>query len=812
MITVLMNVIIHIYIASDQYYDLIQYLQVETFDSMTALFMSSWDERVGSGDWGQIPLGVIVTTIKAGSSESVIILSGLDIVISPSMDLGPTEDLVPHATPHTPSAPKGCLMPSEINLRVGLMTLVRKPSMDISIMSPLLRVDHGLGPEDEIGQEDGSDEIEDQDEENENACRETSSHGSGVQFPHHAHDLSQALRAVIEFDTQKGDMSTPEKATPCPPGGGAGTVDTSSVPCGVASAPLLKVRFEASMAEVSLSISADLPQRRSHNISRPLYTTSSSGSGSGLFRSTSNRRVDDAPPSRQLVKPFSLHYVSSLDLHPFLPSPSLTGPSSAYNREYSLSPNSFTISSSYLSVDGLAINSSLLDLIRALNVIETTAHMVRVSRGYGLVFRPPQPLKQASAGGLNSSAADGSPLPPASLQQQIEDESEEAVKHASLSMFKCSNVDIAIVPASDGSAPAVLALVTEFVHIVLERPHTTAASPGNAEGELPLRLMQSGSQTSSSGHSVGDGERETVGAFEKEREVKSAREGEGDREEESEREGDKESISSSPDDWSDWICDDRHSALHAIAASSAAASALPTVARALTYDAAPQRQHRTVVKLVCGNLMLSTKGSPLLCLHASSTVRDALSLVTQRCFVGAQRRPQAAVGDSAPFLLIRCELSCTPRQSRRVESIGESKLHPFERAVPGDPPIGPNGHQASSAVYPQHSRDPLSSMSLQVEVPCCSVKESPTKHASGSRSAGKGTGDGKGTGKGDGKGTGKGDGKGVGNQGAEDGKRIGQVVLVPKAFEGCLQGLLRELLEGFGWVALSMLLLSHPHW
>jgi hypothetical protein len=716
---------------------------------MAALFMGSWDERMGSGEWGAVPLGVLVTTIKAGSFESVIILSGLDIIVAPSIDLELTSGI--NLKPTHTSAPKGCLMPSEINLKVGLITLVRKPSMDISIMGALLDFDTASVTEkDQDNAADGNDSssqnedkerererVKERERESEIALRVVSSKTNSAHFPHSGDDLSHALRAVIEIDSNRGGSNTPEKSFSSFSGAGIGGAELSDATCGVATAPLLKVRFEASMAEISLSISADLTQR--HRVSKgPYPCNGSSGNGSGKIMTT--------PQSRQLVKPFSLHYVSSLDLHPFLPSPPLMRPSSAYNREYYLSPNSSTISSSYLSVEGLAINSSLLDLIRAVHAIETTTHLVSISRGYGLIFNPSSPPTITPSDGLTSIEADGTPLPPV-LSPEHTVEPHRAIKTASISMFKSSNVDILITPASDSTAPAVLSLVTKFIHLVLEKP----LSATDSGGEFSVGITPTGSSAMFTVHSP-----------EREGELGGERRGEGD------------SVASSPDDWSDWICEDI--ALDAIATSGSASVPVEMV-QELSHDSTTTPHTRTLMKLVCGNLVLSANSHPLFYLLQNSTAKDALSQVTRSGLLGTHRRQQAAAGDDAPFILIRCEMSSLMPEDRQVkgesEAVGALQLDSTELS---DLYTGIDGHVAGPAVGTQNSGDPRSAISLRIEVPYCAEKRSSTKQINGKRSVGKMS----------------------DSKDADEERSMGQVVLIPKVLEGCLQGLLRELLEGFG--------------
>ena len=61
--------------------------QADTFDSISALFHQPWDERISTGVWGvndTVP-GRVVDVLLAGTCRSVVIVYGLDVIISPSL-------------------------------------------------------------------------------------------------------------------------------------------------------------------------------------------------------------------------------------------------------------------------------------------------------------------------------------------------------------------------------------------------------------------------------------------------------------------------------------------------------------------------------------------------------------------------------------------------------------------------------------------------------------------------------------------------------------------------------------------------------
>ena len=78
-----------------------------------------------------------------------------------------------------------------------------------------------------------------------------------------------------------------------------------------------------------------------------------------------------APGKRPLVTPFSITYFQSLDPHPLrdpiIPTSSLS--KTPYNREYYWRPNSSVIQSTYLGLDDVCAELSLLDLVKVLQTV-----------------------------------------------------------------------------------------------------------------------------------------------------------------------------------------------------------------------------------------------------------------------------------------------------------------------------------------------------------------------------------------------------------------------------------------------------------
>ena len=495
--------------------------------------------------------GRIVDVLLPGTCRSVIIVYGLDIIISPSLrpditspattDTETGDGVIAGASissKHTQHASKvkykgssTCLLPSEISLKIGLITVVRKPNLDLSFMSPLLTSDNAhldstktekdsdTGKKSE-GQNERNNSLEDG-----SACTAHSS----VQFPHNDGDLSSALIRIIELDginSNTGNTTTTattaaatavvgESVDKLPPltlgqvKESEVEMQSDSLPAGQL-CPLLKVRFEASMASISLSVSTE-------------HSSNASNAKIVLATETSGRNVPQKDIKNQerkmLIQPFSLHYVTSLDINPFLIPPLHTQSQSAYNRQYYLVPNESTISTSYLSVERLVIETSLLDMVRAIHTVEDTVHAVRSSRGYQFLFNtPPHPVTHTTtitstpsspstliltsegiADGVldppilltdppgdrtdlplplnSSSTTSSSSSSSSSSTPNINDTSVTTERHASVFILKTSDIDVRVTPTYDDSKPAVLDFFTKFVHCIIEKPLKVSLVP-----------------------------------------------------------------------------------------------------------------------------------------------------------------------------------------------------------------------------------------------------------------------------------------------------------------------------------------------
>ena len=110
--------------------------------------MRSWDDRIVSGDWGSGVQGYLANVLVGASSQSVVIMTGIDMVLFPFVDL----TLPCHAK-------RSCLSPSEVTLVVGLITLVSKPTLDVSTLLPLLDGDfRQQGDNNDEGSNDGEED------------------------------------------------------------------------------------------------------------------------------------------------------------------------------------------------------------------------------------------------------------------------------------------------------------------------------------------------------------------------------------------------------------------------------------------------------------------------------------------------------------------------------------------------------------------------------------------------------------------------------------------------------------------------------
>ena len=525
--------------------------QVETFDSISALFHRPWDERISTGVWGvDYPVsGRVVDVLLPGTCRSVIIVYGLDVIISPSLHpeitaapISNTGDGIiagadtksthkQHASKVKYKGSSTCLLPSEISLKIGLITVVRKPNLDLSFMSPLLSSDNAhldstkTEKDSDIGKN-----TEGQDERKEslgNGNARTAR--SSVQFPHNNGDLSSALIRIIELDdiiSNTGNTTTAattaavvvdeslDKLPPLTLGQGKESeveVHSDSLPAGQL-CPLLKVRFEASMASISLSVSTE----HSSNASNARNFPSITASGRNVPEKDAKNQE-----SKMLIQPFSLHYVTSLDINPFLVPPPHTLSQSAYNRQYYLTPNESTISTSYLSVERLVIESSLLDMVRAIHTVEDTVQAVRSSRGYQFLFNtPPHPVTHTTSATstprspstltpqgmgdgvldplnsstvppsnridqplpLNSSSPSSSSSPPSRPNKNGVSVTTE--QHASVFILKTSDIDVRVTPTYDDSQPVILDFFTKFVHCIIEKPLKVDLVPESASAYL----------------------------------------------------------------------------------------------------------------------------------------------------------------------------------------------------------------------------------------------------------------------------------------------------------------------------------------
>ena len=132
-------------------------------------------------------------------------------------------------------------------------------------------------------------------------------------------------------------------------------VNSSPKPLPGSLPPRLKIGTEASLNGITLYISDDFPRPSSNPNSsnkqkKEAYSRSHSLTSEGFAQTDwrDSKFTSGAlygPPRRQIIKPFSLHFITSLDLHPFIED--IKRPSdncNAYNREYYLSPSEKTIS------------------------------------------------------------------------------------------------------------------------------------------------------------------------------------------------------------------------------------------------------------------------------------------------------------------------------------------------------------------------------------------------------------------------------------------------------------------------------------
>ena len=436
--------------------------------------MRSWDDRIVSGDWGSDARGYLVNVLGGASSQSVIIMTGIDMVLSPFVDL----NLPCHVE-------RSCLSPSEVTLVLGLITLVSKPTLDVSSLLPLLDGDcQQQGDNNDEGSNDGEEERGQSNEEwNWQDAGESSEDTSGVinHFPYQTDDLTNILKIALErLNSQVSHRAT-----------------STSKPLVGSLPPRLKIGIEASLNGISLYISDDFPRSSPNPKSttkqkKEDYSGNHSQSAEGItetdFCDSKFTRGDlNGPPRKQIIKPFSLHFITSLDLHPFLED--LRHPASnlnAYKREYYLSPTEETISTCYVSIETVAVNLSLLDMVRLLGTIETIQAVLPSSLTYRLLSG--QTFTRANVGAtrdtlITSEKTDNQPptLSPLLLHSSS--------SPSTIFILKLNNAELCIVSEGNVSAPPILCLIAKRYYFVSESPSAAASA---AIMPLPAHIDISG--------------------------------------------------------------------------------------------------------------------------------------------------------------------------------------------------------------------------------------------------------------------------------------------------------------------------------
>ena len=194
----------------------------------------------------------------------------------------------------------------------------------------------------------------------------------------------------------------------------------------------------------------------------------------------------------------------------------------------------------------------------------------------------------------------------------------------------------------------------------------------------------------------------------------------------------------------------------------------------------------TLLKVVCGNLILSTDSCPLFYLLGDSTAGDVLLHVSQRGWSGDQRRrAKIAAGDGAPFLLLRCAYSFSKLNGESaVCPEGEGSV--VDRGFRTDDVcVGVVQAEGKEMNKNKKIASLPSSLYMSIRLPCghtssssrlTSVERQENEHKEKERK----------------------------EQEKEDvqlkaeGARMAQIVLVPEMIERSVQCVLSELLQGFG--------------
>ena len=432
--------------------------------------MRSWDDRIVSGDWGSGVQGYLANVLGGASSQSVIIMTGIDMVLFPFVDL----TLPCHAK-------RSCLAPSEVTLVVGLITLVSKPTLDVSTLLPLLDGDfRQQGDNNDDGSNDGEEDRGQSNEEwNWQDAGERSEDTSGVinHFPYQTDDLTNILKIALERLASKESRRANSSPKPSP----------GSLP------PRLKIGMEASLNGITLYISDDFPRSSSNPNSsnkqkKEAYSRSHSLSSEGFAQTDwrDSKFTSGAlygPPRRQIIRPFSLHFITSLDLHPFIEDIKRPADNcNAYNREYYLSPGEKTISTCYISIESIAVNLSLLDMVRLLGTIDTIQAVLPSSLTYRLLSGKIQ--ANVGAAGDTLIALEENGAPDNQLQAMSPLLLHSSSSPSTILILKLNNAELCIVPEENVSAPPILCLIARRFYLVSESPSAAATAAAAAASPL----------------------------------------------------------------------------------------------------------------------------------------------------------------------------------------------------------------------------------------------------------------------------------------------------------------------------------------
>ena len=260
--------------------------------------------------------GRLEGVLKECSTQSVIIINGLDLTIFPVLfDQSNPPQSNPQSMRTTASTRREnatirmnnnhstrkpfhhtniALLPSEINIQVGLTTLVWKPTLDLSCLSSLLRVDPSiLRPTDD---DDHNELDKEEEDENESNLDYGLSRASSPQFPYKRSDLTYALQSLLIMNKQRTEQKQTQayhqqdlrKSSPIGTGNSMKSTtifDTQSASTSTinnqshhssttisvqqAMATLLSQRFEASLAEITVTMACESSSSSSSSSSLP---------------------------------------------------------------------------------------------------------------------------------------------------------------------------------------------------------------------------------------------------------------------------------------------------------------------------------------------------------------------------------------------------------------------------------------------------------------------------------------------------------------------------------------------------------------